>query len=146
MISKEEIEIFRRPSEYIHWFESHLETTGRERVYREEALQHKGVFKRFYEELFPLYSLLKHKQHTWDGFRLRNVLGNQSYDVEIENNRMAYLEIGTTEFDEVELFRMQEFLDKGSVSLSGKVVRDKRNDRKPFGMKCDLMQKESKRR
>ena len=46
---------------------------------------------------------------------------------EIENNRMAYLEIGTTEFDEVELFRMQQFLDKGSICLSGKVVRDKRN-------------------
>jgi hypothetical protein len=136
MISKEEIETFRKPSEYIQWFESHLETTGHDRAFREAILQHKGIFKQFYEELFPLYSLLKHKQEKWNESRFRNVLGNQPYDVEIENHRMAYLEIGTTEFDEVELFRMREFLDKGYVSLIGKVARDDRN--KPISVQDEM--------
>lgn len=136
MISKEEIERFRKPSEYIQWFESHLETTGRDRAFREAGLQHKGIFKQFYEELFPLYSLLKHKKQEWNESRFRNVLGNQSYDVEIENHRMAYLEIGTTEFDEVELFRMREFLDKGYVSLIGKVARDDRD--KPISVQDEM--------
>ena len=127
MISKEEISISRRPSEYIQWFESHLETTGRDRAFREDALQHKGIFKQFYEELFPLYSLLKCKQREWNDSRFRNVLGSQSYDVEIENNSMSYLEIGTTEFDDVELLRMRVFLDNGYVSLVGKPERDNRN-------------------
>ncbi|MCP4607236.1 MAG: hypothetical protein GY845_00785 [Planctomycetes bacterium] len=127
MISKEEISIFRGPSEFIQWFQSHLETTGRDRAYREAALQHKGIFKKFYEELFPLYSLLKHKKHDWSNSRFRNVIGNHSYDVEIENNRLSYLEIGTTDFDYVELLRMREFLDNGYVSLIGKPERDERN-------------------
>lgn len=127
MISKDEIEIFRRPSEYIQWFDSHLETTGRDRAHRREALQHKGIFKQFYEELFPLYSLLKHKQQEWKESRFRNVLGNQSYDVEIDHNALAYLEIGTTEFDDVELFRMREFLENGHVSLLGRPRRDQRH-------------------
>lgn len=127
MIPKDEIETFRRPSEYIQWFKSHLETIGRDRNYREEALQHKGFWKQFYEELFPLYSLLKHKRIKWNESRFRNVLGNQSYDVEIENNTLKYLEIGTTEFDDVELFRMKEFIKKGHVNLLGKPKRDERN-------------------
>ncbi len=127
MISKDEISIFRRPSEFIKWFGSHLETTGRDRADREDALQHKGIFKQFYEEVFPLYSLLKHKQRDWSNSRFRNVLGSQSYDVEIENNRLTYLEIGTTEFDDVELFRMREFVEDGHVSLLGKPRRDERN-------------------
>ena len=124
MISKTEIETFRTPSEYILWFDSYLETIICDRTHREAILLHKGIFKQFHEELFPLYSLLKHKQHEWNESRFRNVLGNQSYDVEIENHKMAYLEIGTAEFDDVELFRMQEFLDKGDVSLIGKVAKD----------------------
>ena len=127
MIPKDEIETFRSPSEYIRWFNSHLETIGRDRTYREEALQHKGFWKQFYEELFPLYSLLKHKQTEWNKSRIRNILGNQSYDVEIENNRLKYIEIGTTEFDDGELFRMREFIKNGHVNLLGKPKRDKRN-------------------
>ncbi len=39
MIFKEEIETFRKPFEYLQWFESHLDTTGRDRSYREAALR-----------------------------------------------------------------------------------------------------------
>ncbi|MCK5312091.1 MAG: hypothetical protein KAJ62_08275 [Desulfobacteraceae bacterium] len=124
MISKDEIEILRRPSEYIQWFDSHLKTTGRDQAYREGVLQHEGIFKQFYEELFPLFSLLKHKKQEWKDSRFRNVLGSQSYDVEIENHALAYLEIGTTEFDGIELFRMREFTKNGNVSLLGRPMRD----------------------
>jgi len=116
--------MFRSPAEYTQWFESHLQTTGRDRTYREEALQHKGIFKQFYEELFPLYSLLKLKQKQWRKSRFRNVLGNQSYDVEVKGNALAYLEIATTDFDEGELFRWREFLANGYVSAIGRITRD----------------------
>jgi len=127
MIPKDEIEVFREPAEYILWFESYLETIGRDRAHREEALQHKGFWKLFYEELFPLYSLLKLKQMRWTESRFRNVIGNQSFDVEIQNNRLTHLEIGTTEFDDTEVFRMREFIDNGYVSLLGKPRRDEKN-------------------
>jgi len=127
MIPKDEIETFRSPSEYVQWFKSHLETIGRDRTYREEALQHKGFWKKFYEELFPLYSLLNHKQAEWIESRLRNVIGDQSYDVEIQSNTLTHLEIGTTEFDYVEVFRMREFSDKGYVSVLGKPKRNRKN-------------------
>jgi len=127
MISKNEIETLRRPSEYVQWFKSHLETIGRDRTYREEALQHKGFWKQFYEELFPLYSLLKHKQIKWNESRFRNIIGDQSYDVEIQNNRLTHLEIGTTEFDDVEVFRMREFIDNDHINLLGKPKRDNKN-------------------
>lgn len=116
MISNEEIETFRKPIEYLQWFESHLDTTGRDRRNREDALLHKGIFKQFYEELFPLYSLLRHKCQEWKESRFRNVIGSQPYDVEIENNYMAYLEIATTDFDYGEWLRMCEFLANGHVS------------------------------
>lgn len=127
MISKNEIEIFRKPYDYIQWFDSYLESISRDQTYREDALQHNGIFKQFYEELFPLYSLLKHKQQEWRKSRFRSVLGNQSYDVEIEDHTLAYLEIGTTEFDEVELFRMREFFNNGHVNLLGRPIRNQRH-------------------
>jgi len=127
VVSETEISIFRNPSEYIHWFESCLETTGRDRGSRADALQHKGIFKVIYEELFPLYSLLKHKEREWSDSRFRNVLGNQCYDVEIENHRMPYIEIGTTAFDRVELIRMRQFLDEGYVNAVGRPEKVHRN-------------------
>ncbi len=127
MISNEEIETFRKPIEYLQWFESHLDTTGRDRRNMEDALLHKGIFKQLYEELFPLYSLLRHKCQEWKESRFRNVIGSQPYDVEIENNCMAYLEIATTDFDDGEWLRMREFLANGHVSSTGKVARDDNN-------------------
>jgi len=127
MISKEVIEIFRTPSEYIQWFTSLLEAIRSDRTQNEAALLHEGIYKQLYEELFPLYSLLKNKQQEWNESLFRNVLGNQSYDVEIKNNSIAYLEIATTDYDDGELLRMHKFLANKYVSLSGKITRDDKN-------------------
>ncbi len=127
MISNEEIETFRKPIEYIQWFGSHLDTIGRDRRNMEDALLHRGIFKQFYEELFPLYHLLRHKCQEWKESRFRNVIGSQQYDVEIENNCLAYLEIATTDFDDGERFRMNKFLANGHVSSTAEVARDDNN-------------------
>ncbi len=138
MISKKDIEQFRNPAEYIQWFEFHLEST-RDWTDREALAQrskHKGIWKVFYEELFPLYSLLKHKKLDWKNSRFCNIVTKTpSHDVVIENNEMAYLEIGTTSFDDGEAFRTDEFLEKRQVSSFAEIIRKRKKPHPPIGIK-----------
>ena len=96
IFKKEEIEIFRNPTKYITWFESLLREINRYERNKKEALLHIGGFKEFYEEIFPTASILKIKEQEWKESRFRNIIGNQSYDVEIENHSLKYLEVDCT--------------------------------------------------
>lgn len=126
MYTKEEVEVFRNPSQYLEWFEALLNRTNSDNNQKKEKLFHEGVFKQFYEEIFPLRSLLKLKEQEWEDSRFKNVLGSQSFDVEIENNPLKFLEITCTNFDDGERFRMRELMRNGSVDGIGRIERNER--------------------
>jgi len=131
--TKDEVETFRTPSLFLSWFSEKLERVRLDRSMREDALLHRGQFKEFYEEMFPLFSLLRSKAAEWASSEFKNILGDQSYDVEVKNNHaLRYLEIGSTIFDDGERFRMLEFIDIGSVDSIARIERD--SNRRPTGL------------
>jgi hypothetical protein len=80
--TKNEVEIFRTPPIFLSWFSKKLEQVRLNQSLREDALLHRGQFKEFYEEIFPLFSLLRFKATEWASSEFKNILGNQPYDVE----------------------------------------------------------------
>jgi hypothetical protein len=126
IIRAEEVQVFRTPAAYIEWFDGLLLAIRDDPSLKESARGHEGIFKQFYEEMFPLYSLLRVKKPAWAGSEFRNVFGSQAFDVEIRGNELAYLEVVTTDFDDGELFRGKVLSAEGSVDAIAPVVRDGR--------------------
>jgi hypothetical protein len=129
MYSKQEAEIFRCPTDYLRWFQTLLdrlrEKTATDKSIHRAASTHQRPYKEIFEEFFPLASLLKIKQSEWQESRFRNVLGNQPYDVEVQNHSLRYLEITGADFDDAERFRILELLEHGSVDAIARIDRDK---------------------
>ena len=118
IISTEEIQRDRMPAAFVEWFDGFLEKTRVDRSNREQILLRQGIAKPVYEEVFPLYRLLNHKQAEWANRTFRNVLGNQSYDVVVTgpgDNRSSFMEITVADVDQAESVRMEEFARVGRV-------------------------------
>jgi hypothetical protein len=126
-----ETQIFRTPATYIAWFEGLLQSIHVDRSLNEQARRHAGILKQFYEEMFPLYSLLRVKKDIWAASEFRNVFGSQNYDIEIRYNDLMYLEVVTTDFDDGELFRGKVLSAKKSVDAIAPIVRDEQG--RPIG-------------
>jgi len=125
LITAQEIEVYRNPSEFITWFETYLAKTKIDRRYREEILLKKGIFKVIYEEVFPLYRFLQIFGGEWHDLKFRNVIGDQNYDVEVigsDERPFNFIEITVADMDRNENLRMKYFLENGSVSLIGEVT------------------------
>ena len=118
------MQVFMTPDEYLNWFDALVGTAKRVGEDKKNALLHKGPYKVLHEEIFPTASLLRRKSQEWKSSRFRNILGNQRYDVKVQNNPLNYIEITCTDFDDGERFRMLKFLDMGHVSAAGTVLRD----------------------
>ena len=73
MYTKQEVELLRNPTEYIEWFEKLLNKVNSDKSTKKESLTHSGSFKIFYEEIFPLWSLLKQKKDEWTDSSFRNI-------------------------------------------------------------------------
>ncbi|MDQ8205717.1 hypothetical protein [Pelagicoccus sp. SDUM812003] len=124
LITKEEIEQFRTPQEFIAWFERFLHKTFVDRKYKKEILLRKGIAKEVYEEVFPVYRLLQIFGDNWDSLKFRNLVGDQNYDVEVEGDDsepFKYIEITAADMNYEENLRMEYFLKHGSVSSIGRV-------------------------
>lgn len=124
-ISAEEIQRARTPEEFIAWFEQYLNGPGSDNQHREQILLRRGIAKTMYEEVFPLYRLLQHQREQWANRTFRNVIGSQSYDVEVaptDGGSFSKIEITVADADQAEALRMEEFVAKGHVSALGPVT------------------------
>ncbi len=124
-ISKGEISKPRTVEEFIRWIdEKHAVLRNRRLPLNEQNLLRHGIAKIFYEEILPLYCLLKNKACDWHEERFKLVLGGQNYDVEIQTNRFDVpkrIEITVADMDKEEKTRMRHLLDHRSVA---EVIQD----------------------
>jgi hypothetical protein len=128
-LSEEEIYRWRSAEEFIHWVDE------KHTIFREwrdnlnsQNLRHEGIAKIWYEEVLPLYCLLKNKADDWKKEKFRLVIGGQNYDVEIQSDNAEipkYIEITVTNYNETEKARMDFFLQNRRVSLVGDVLIEK---------------------
>lgn len=125
IISREEIQISRRPSEFLQWFEDFLGKANADRdIYKEDILLRKGIAKVIYEEVFPLYRMLQVFGTEWEQFKFKNVIGDQRFDVEVTGSQhvpFRHIEITVADTGHEESLRMRYLLEHGSVPAIGKV-------------------------
>lgn len=124
MYADSELSVFRYPIDYVRWFDGLLFRIHADPSQKEKALTHVGRFKVIYEELFPLARLLRLKAGDWARSRFKSVIGSQSYDVEVQDHALRYLEVVSTVYDDAERFRMLKFIREKSVDALGRVMRD----------------------
>jgi hypothetical protein len=130
IVNKLEIEQFRRPAEFIRWVELKLELfkKHREQIKNLDLLR-KGISGKFWGEIYPLYLFLK-KQTLINGkFKVKNILGNQPYDIKIQYLDNKTHTINKLEFTEAKdgydlHLRMKRFVETGTVSLTGRLKRN----------------------
>jgi hypothetical protein len=128
MYTSDEVSLWRTIPEYLLWFDDLLER--KDPATKVAALTHDGPFKVFYEEIFPLASLLKIKAELWHSATFRHVLGSQPFDVEIDGLDLHYLEITTTDFDADEKFRNEVMMKRGAVDGIARVMKNEDGSRR----------------
>jgi hypothetical protein len=135
LTSPADMETSRAPSEYITWYDGLLDKIWQidDDELSEQVLMRTGLAKRFYEELFPLFALLRHKKDDWGTSRISPALGNQKYDVRIDSERSnipSWLEITYAISGRDNKLRMRHMVDFGFTSMTGPVVEDLVNGRR----------------
>ena len=127
-INKKEISVPRIPKQFINWFEEKLELVEHLKPdLRKQNLLHKGIAKVFYEELFPLYRLLQNKIEAWNDVELIPILGEQNFDVKINNSKdtfLEYIEITQAGINEYEYLRRVHLSKYGYVNMIGEVLKE----------------------
>ncbi|MDD5772768.1 MAG: hypothetical protein PHX78_04790 [bacterium] len=127
MINKSEIEQFRTIPEFNQWIESKLVLLKKYyKKIRKQELLREGISKQFWEEVYPLYRLLKKQTLLGGNFKVKNIIGSQPYDVEIKYLDCNKHIINKLEFTEAKdgrdsSLRMEKFVETGSVSLTGEI-------------------------
>lgn len=123
MISKEDIETFRTPEQFIEWVNdtlSQFDTRDKKILIRSKS---KPEYKVFLEESYPLMLFCKrYFNNTTEEIQLKQILGNQTFDVMVENHiQFQYIEITQAINGEIEALRMEQLNSVGYVSASGPI-------------------------
>ena len=97
-INEQEISQPRTPAEFISWFEEKLEINRkrREELRKQMLLREGDMSEYFYNELLPLYCLLKNKSEDWKEVNFLPIKGSQNFDVKVQTDRKdvpKYIEI-----------------------------------------------------
>ncbi len=130
-LTKEEIEIPRTPKEHIDWVlvtfnkygGSHAETVYARSKSTDEL-------KILFEESYPLSKLCEF--YFDDNIRLKQIVGNQQYDVIVENHKkIDYIEITQAINGESDKLRMRKLNEDGHVSASDSVYKKQITGKSP---------------
>ena len=137
LIHTAEIEIPRRPSEFLKWVETIFEKINNanpnddDEELETQIYMRTGIAKQLYEEIVPLELLLRVKKEPWSCVSVKNIIGNQQYDVEILKEGKDFPDIP----DRLEItyaidgrdykLRMEHLIKHGLTSMTGPVVVDK---------------------
>jgi hypothetical protein len=122
------LEKVRSVAQLISWFDNCLDTINRDPAVKRRALLHQGIFKRFYEEVYPFALFVR----TLYGGREDVVCrleqrGDLDYDALIQGNNKTrsttYVQLTTTAYDHDQSLRMRHFLQHGRVSVFGPIDR-----------------------
>lgn len=125
-LSKEEIETPRSPQEHIDWTLSTLNKyiTSDERIYA--RYKSTKELKVFFGESYPLLKLCEY--YFDDDVILKQIDGNQSHDVVVENsNEIDFIEITQAINGYGEKLRMTKLNENGRVSASNAIDARRRN-------------------
>ena len=126
----DELRTRRSAKDLLSWFDESLGAINSCPSVKRQALLHQGMFKQFYEEMYPFALFVRHlyADRTDVFCALGSIDGsNRDYDAVVERydsaglSRKDYVELTTTAFDRNESLRMRHFLKHSRVSAFGRV-------------------------
>jgi len=125
-LSREELAMPRTAAQYLLWVDSRIEELAATPQGKRAVRFRTGLAKPLVEEALPLGIFAQHHFGGSDSVDIRLVLGNQSYDAIVEDNRDAkspfsFVEITQAHAGEDEYLRMLALDREGRVSALGPV-------------------------
>lgn len=126
ILTKEEMVIERTPKELAAWVESKLQEFKGLDDLKEDVLLHNGLFKKFYEEVYPLNILANKLYKDRSDVGCIPNMGNQDFDAVICDysssppHKLMVEYTCAIEYPD-EYLRMKYFLEHGQVNLYGKL-------------------------
>jgi hypothetical protein len=129
ILTKDDCEIPRTPEDFLIWIKTVWERIGTTDEIRDLARKGVGLTKPFFEEIWPLESIARHKYLGTSNVLLRPRIGNQDFDAEIivQTNgaeNITRVEFTHTYYDYEFGLRMEYMAEHGHVPLSGHVSRE----------------------
>lgn len=126
ILTKEEMVIERTPKELAAWVERKLQEFKGLDDLKEDVLLHKGLFKKFYEEVYPLNILANKLYKDRSDIGCISNLGNQDFDAVICDYSFSPPHKLMVEFTCAieypdEHLRMKYFLEHGHVNVYGEL-------------------------
>ena len=129
IITEDEIMVERTPEELIRWVQEKCHKIASSNLYKEDALLHKSIFKKFYEEVYPLALFVTHLYVGRTDVRcLPNLAKKDDFDAIIFDYSLSppsilKIEITSAYINHGEVMRMKYLIKNGSVNLWGKVSK-----------------------
>lgn len=127
ILTKEEMVIERTPKELTAWVERKLQEFKGLDDLKEDILLHKGLFKEFYEEVYPFNMLVNKLYKDRSDVGCASNLGNQDFDAVICDysfsppHKLMVEFICAIEYP-AEHLRMKYFLEHGHVNVYGELL------------------------
>jgi len=127
-ITKEELEMPRKASEIRRWVNAKIEGIGATTEGKRAVRFREGLTKELVEEALPLGIFSERYFNSSDQVTVQHIIGNQSYDATIDDQRKAkttlkYLEITQAHEGEDAHLRMLKLEEEGHVNSLGTVTK-----------------------
>ena len=127
-ITQDELEIPRKASEVRQWVDNKIEKIGSSEEGKQAVRFREGLLKELIEEALPLGIFCDLYFGGSDKVIVTHTVGNQNFDVTIEDNRdsktpLEYLEITQAHENEDAHLRMLKFKEEGHVNSLGRVTK-----------------------
>ncbi|MGB3087342.1 MAG: hypothetical protein WBC53_06390 [Phycisphaerae bacterium] len=124
LLTATELAVPRTPAELACWVEAKLRLIEDCPKAKEPALLHQGLFKKFYEEIFPLYRFVNHCYSGRSDIRCIPNLDDRDFDARILDDSISppferKVEITSAIKGHEQHLRMKYFLSQGQVSVWG---------------------------
>ncbi|MFH1674444.1 MAG: hypothetical protein ABIF87_13585 [Pseudomonadota bacterium] len=123
LLTAEEFAQPRTPAELSYWVEDKCRTFAQHREAKEWILLHKGLFQKFYEEIYPLSLFVNHLYAGRADIKCAPNLDNRDFDATITDYSVSppseiKIEI-TSAIEKNPHLRMEYFVEHGHVNVWG---------------------------
>lgn len=126
LLTAQESTIARTPTQLAHWVEEKCRLFASYKEAKERVLLHKGLFKRFYEEVYPLSLFATHLYGGRSDIRCVSNMDNRDFDaLIIDYSTLPPSELKVEITSAIQGYdqhlRMKCFVERGHVNVWGKL-------------------------
>jgi hypothetical protein len=135
LVTKKDAQARRSIGDFVSWYGGLLGQAreSRDKELRRQMLLRTGIATQFYEELFPIFTLMKEKASEWKGASIQPKLDSEKYGgdarIDFDGARPQgipeWLQVTYAIAGEDYKFRMRHLVNHGTVCLTGPIKKRK---------------------